>query len=184
MDTCLHFIMKNAVAFRDFWGPRLMTEPYRHTRYYQMAPALSASALIEGGRGWGKSMGMQFDILQDCLTRPKEEGLLTSWRRAHLQERMEPIIRWFRDEPFLNLFVPKERGQISVRREPRYEIRLLNGFVLYGASVGDDPMAANIQGPHPQIRYMEEAQFYPRHAFNKFQSAAHEAGTKDRFYGI
>jgi hypothetical protein len=184
VDTCLHFVMKNPIAFRDFWAPKVWPEPYRHTRYYQLAPALAGSALIMGGRGWGKSKGMEFDMLQDCIVEDNTEAILTAWRRAHVQERMEAVIEWFRKEPFLNQFVPKERGRLAVRRQPRYELHLLNGFTLYGASVGDDPMAANIQGPHPKIRYGEEFQFYPRHAWEKFQSTAHESGTRDRFYGI
>lgn len=184
VDTSLYFVMKNSVAFRDFWAPRVWSEPYRHTRYYQMLPALADSALVMGGRGWGKSKGMEFDMLQDCVVEDNTEAILTAWRRAHIQERMEAIIEWFRKEPFLNQFVPKERGRLAVRRQPRYELHLLNGFTLYGASVGDDPMAANIQGPHPKIRYGEEFQFYPRLAWEKFQSTAHEAGTRDRFYGI
>jgi len=177
--------MTNPVAFRDFWGPRVRTTvSYRHTRYYQYAPALCDSALVEGGRGWGKSMGMEFDLLQDCICSPNKEILLTSWRRAHVNDRMNVLINWFRMEPFFGSFVPKTRGEPSIQRQPRYEISFRNGTVLYGASVGDDPLCANIQGPHPHIRYIEEGQFYPRKAFEKFQSTAHEAGTKDRFYGI
>jgi len=184
VDTSFHFVMKNAVAFRGFWAPKVWGEPYRHTRYYQIAPALSESALIMGGRGWGKSKGMELDLLQDCIVEDNTEAILTAWRRAHVQERMEAIIEWFRKEPFLNQYVPKDRGTLSVRRQPRYELHLRNGFMLYGASVGDDPMAANIQGPHPKIRYGEEFQFFPRHAWEKFQSTAHETGSRDRFYGI
>lgn len=184
VDTSFHFVLKNSVAFRDFWGPSLWTtDQYRHTRYYQYSAALAESALVLGGRGWGKSKDLEFSLMQDCL-RPRQEILLTAWRRAHVSDRMMTLIDWMRRDEFLGSLVPKTRGEPSIQKQPRFEIHFMNGTVLYGASVGDDPLAANIQGPHPQIRYIEEAQFYPRTAFEKFQSTAHEAGTKDRVYGI
>ena len=182
---CFFFLFKNPIAFRDHFLPQAWGKPYI-TRYYQIPLALVHDALVCSGRSWGKSIDLEASAAQAAINEYNSESLITSFRRTHIKDRCEAIINYFERVPYFRHFLhPHARtSKQAINRTPIYEIRFANGHVLWGISVGDDPLAVNIQGKHPKFRYMEEAQSYPMTAWQKFQGTADPKGTIDKFVGV
>lgn len=176
-----YFIFNHAVAFRDFFIPRGWGKKVEYkTRYYQMPPALSKTKVLKTGRGIGKSLDIEFSLLQMALLKPNEETVLSSFRRVHIKDRCESIIRYCLQEPYLHRFIHWRR----INRTPIYSISFVNGHTIYGASVGDDPNATAIIGKHPSTRAVDEMQVFPKAAWIQFNEARAESGSDDIYVGV
>jgi hypothetical protein len=174
----------DAVAFSDFFGPTLFSKEFQ-LRHYQLEPQLSQEILCQGGRGGGKSLGMEFDIIHKALQDYEhEEAVVTAFRKAHVKDRMEGVITMMGRDRLIKEFLRKVDGREPINRQPRYEIHFYRRGTVYGCAVGEDKNAVSIQGLHPRRRYMEESQYFPDYAWTKFMGTASEKGTVDRFYGI
>ncbi len=148
---CAHYIFNNGIAFNDYFVPQAWRgKPYL-TRYYQFAIVLAEEAVIVGGRSWGKSVTLEAAIVKVMINGYGVESVLTSFRRLHIRDREERIISYFETIPYFKMFLCGKDHTIreSVNRSPVYTIKLLNGHIHFGISIGDDPLAVNIQGPHP-----------------------------------
>lgn len=183
---CLYFIFQNSIAFRDFFVPKAFNKPY-YTYYYQYAPALSKELCWAGARGTGKSLDLEFKIDQSPFKYPGEETLLTSYRKTHIKDRLEKVIGFFANIPYLRRFLQGDTSKSlksAVTRTPIYSIRFKNGHEITGISTGDDPQAVAIQGHHPKLRFLEEGQVFQSDAWMKFQNTQALDGSFDCFYGI
>ena len=183
---CAHYIFNNGIAFNDYFVPQAWKgKPYL-TRYYQYAVVLAEEAVIVGGRSWGKSVTLEAAIVKVMINGYGVESVLTAFRRLHIRDREERIISYFESVPYFKMFLRGKEHTVreSVNRSPVYTIKLLNGHTHFGISIGDDPLAVNIQGPHPCYRFGEEFQFYPREAWVKFQAARDPRGSVDKFIGV
>ena len=181
---CFYFVMNNRWAFYNKYMPKCTGKCYI-TRYFQYPSALSEDCVIFGGRSFGKSWELEISIIYSMFKYPNEEGLLTAFRRMHIKDREERVIGYLNNVPYFKLFFLGTNRTVreSVSRTPTYEIRLRNGHVHYGISVGDDPAAIAIQGKHPVCRFGEEFAAYPLAAWKEFQSTKDPRGSVDRFYG-
>jgi hypothetical protein len=183
---CLYFIFQNSIAFRDFFVPQAFHKPF-YTYYYQYSQALSDELVWAGARGTGKSFDLEFKLDQDPFKYPAEESLLTAFRKTHIKDRLEKVISFFANSPYLRRFLTGDTSKslkTAVTRTPIYSIRFKNGSEIIGISCGDDPQAVMITGHHPKLRRMEEAGVYPLDAWLKFQNTQHPSGSLDCFYGI
>jgi hypothetical protein len=184
LDTSLRFILKNIPAFADFFGPSIFGKEFR-VRHYQLEPMLSKDILVEGGRGGGKSLSMEFIILNTAINDiERENSIVVGFRKVYVRDRMEDIISMFHCDPLLSEFLKKVRGREPINRQPRYEVHAYRRGTVYGVAVGEDKNAASLQGLHPRWRFMEESQYFPRYAWDKFIGTAAERGTVDRNFGI
>lgn len=186
----LFHVIKNLRSFMGFWGKRLRGE--YQMRYYLMPmkqnPIVgqNADAIIYGGRVTGKSWDMELSMAHAMFNRGdgkvagyrEREVILTGSRDIHISQRCEPLFDMF------NAREPLWKTMVLVSRRKPYELRLRNGTIFYGISIGNDPTAKNLEGPHPWRRYIEEAAHFPDYAWKKFQDTAHEGGTVDTFIGV
>ena len=180
-----YVIMKHPREFRDFFGPIAWQKPFK-LRYYQYQYNIIIECTVYGGRSFGKSITLEFDMLQNSLNIYNEESLLTTFRRMHIKDRFEKVISYFTRIPYFRKFLKGSGDKTtkdSITRTPFYDIHLRNGHSLKGISVGDDPLAVAIQGTHPVRRYIDEMQNYPKEAWVKFQSTRDPKGSYDKFYG-
>ena len=90
---CIYFTFTNVVAFRDTFMSEAWGKYYK-TRFYQYPPALSDDATVLGGRAWGKSIGLEADMLQKMITQGNCESLLTAFRKVHVRYREEKVISY------------------------------------------------------------------------------------------
>lgn len=183
---CLYFIFQNSIAFRDFFTPIAFHKPYS-TYYYQYPQALLDELVWAGARGTGKSYDLEFKLVERPIKYPGEEQLLTSFRKSHIKDRLEKVISFFANTPYLRRFLYGDTSKSlksAVTRTPIYSVRFKNGSEVSGISVGEDPQAVLIQGHHPTFRYIEEAGYYPQEAYLKFQNTQAPQGSTDCFYGI
>lgn len=176
-----HFIWNHPVAFRDFFIPQAWNRkmPYK-TRLYQQPIALAKTKIEKTGRGIGKSIDLEMSILHMALLKPGEETIISSFRRVHIKDRCEAIIKYYLNIPYLRNFVDWRH----LNRTPVYTIPLVNGNTIYGASVGDDPNAVAIIGKHPSTRAIDEMEVFPREAWVQFIEARAERGSDDIFVGV
>lgn len=182
----IHYIFTNGVAFNDCFVPIAWRgKPYL-TRYYQFPIVIAEEAVIIGGRSWGKSITLEAAVVKAMLRGRGVQSVLTSFRKLHIRDREEKIINYFENVPYFKMFLMGKNHTIrdSVNRSPIYTIKLMNGHIHYGISIGDDPLAINIQGTHPSYRFGEEFQFYPDQAWVKFQAACDPKGSVDKFIGV
>lgn len=182
----LYFLFHNPIAFRDRYLPNMLHLPYK-TRYYQYAPALCDDLIWGGARTIGKSLDMNITIIQKAILVSNAESLVSAYRRTHIKDRLEDVISYMMADDLLRRFFKGNADKSlkdSVSRTPIYTIKLRNNHVITGISVGDDPNCVAIQGHHPQIRYIEETQTYPKPAWLKFQNTQAPEGSVDRFYGV
>ena len=183
---CVHYLFENSIAFNDYFIPQAWKSDTYLTRYYQYPIVLAEDAVIVGGRSWGKSITLESAVVQVMLKGKNVQSVLTAFRRLHIRDREEKIISYFENVPYFKMFLQGKKHTIreSLVRSPIYMITLLNGHIHYGISIGDDPLAINIQGTHPSYRFGEEFQFYPRQAWIKFLAARDPKGSVDKFIGV
>jgi len=180
-ELAFNFVWHHSVAFRDFFIPQAWGKSTAYkTRLHQMPSALSKTKIMKTGRGLGKSLELEFSILQLALLKPNEETIISSFRRVHVKDRCEAIIKYYLGIPYLRQFVDWKR----LNRTPIYTINLINGNTIYGASTGDDPNAVAIIGKHPSTRAIDEMEVYPRTAWVQFIEARAEKGSDDIFVGV
>lgn len=186
----LYHCVKNLRSFMAFWGKRLRGE--YQLRYYLMPmkqnPIVGqrSDSIIYGGRVTGKSWDMELAMAHAMLNRPdgkvsgyrEREVILTGARDVHISQRCEPLFDMF------NAREPLWKTMVTTSRRKPYELRLRNGSFFMGISVGNDPTAKNLEGPHPWRRFIEETAHFPDYAWKKFQDTAHEGGTVDTFIGV
>ncbi len=186
----LYHCFKNLRTFMAFWGKRLRGE--YQMRYYLMPlkqnPIVGqkADSVVYGGRVTGKSWDMELSMAHAMFNRPdgkvagyrEREIILTGARDLHISQRCEPLFDMF------NAREPLWKTMVTISRRKPYELRLKNGTFFMGISVGNDPTAKNLEGPHPWRRYIEETAHFPEYAWKKFQDTAHEGGTIDTFIGV
>ncbi len=185
-ELCLYFLFHHPVAFRDFFIPKALGHVF-YTYYYQTPQALCDELVWAGARGTGKSYDLEFSIMQRPFLFPGEETFLTAFRKTHVKDRLEKVITYIANIPYLRKFLIGNTDvslREAVTRTPIYSIRFKNGHEICGISTGEDPQAVMIQGHHPKIRYMEEAQFYIQDAWQKYQNTQHPSGSIDRYYGV
>lgn len=183
---CLHFIFKHKIAFRDFFIPQATNKIF-YTYYYQYAPALCDELVWAGARGTGKSFDLEFSIMQNPYLYPGEETFLTAFRKTHVKDRLEKVITYIANVPYLRKFLIGNTDvslREAVTRTPIYSIRFKNGHEICGISTGEDPQAVMIQGHHPKLRFIEEGQFYTSDAWMKYQNTQAPSGSTDRYYGV
>lgn len=106
-----------------------------------------------------------------------EELVLSSFRRLHIKDRMESVIRIINAIPYFTALINR------TRRDPHYEITTCTGMTLYGISVGDDPTAISIQGKHPIAKFGEEWQVYGLSAWKQWQSTVSPRGCEELYCG-
>lgn len=189
-NLLFYHYFKNHRSFQAFWGKHIRSE-YQH-RYY-LLPLMAnpkigtnADAVVYGGRVTGKSWSMELSMAHAMFNSPsgllgkhrEREVILTGSRDVHISQRCEPLFDFF------NARVPLWKEMVTVSRRKPYELRLKNGSIFWGLSVGNDPTAKNLEGPHPWRRYIEETAHFPQEAWKKFQDTAHEGGTVDTFIGV
>lgn len=180
-----YIVMHHPREFRDFFGPIAWGKPFK-VRYYQYGYVISVECVVYGGRSFGKSITLEFDMTQNAINIYNEESLLTTFRRTHVKDRFEKVISYFTRVPYFRKFLKGSGDKTtkdSITRTPYYDIHLRNGHSLKGISVGDDPLAVAIQGTHPVRRYIDEMQMYPKDAWVKFQSTRDPKGSFDKYYG-
>lgn len=183
---CLYFIFHNKIAFRDFFIPQATGKIF-YAYYYQIPPALCDEIAWAGARGTGKSFDLEFSIMQNPFLYPGEETFLTAYRRTHVKDRLEKVISYISNVPYLRRFLYGDTStslREAVTRTPIYSIRFKNKHEICGISTGDDPQAVAVQGHHPNHRFLEESQFYTSDAWSKYQSTQAPEGSIDRYYGI
>jgi len=183
---CLYFIFKHPVAFRDFFIPQAIGKIY-YTYYYQIPPALCPELVWAGARGTGKSFDLEFSLLQVPFNNPAEESLIAAYRRTHIKDRLEKVISYLSNTPYLRSFLQGESGvslREAISRSPIYYIKFKNKHEMFGLSTGDDAQAVNLQGKHPTRRFIEEAEFFTTEAWQKWQSTQSPSGSLDRYYGV
>lgn len=182
---CYYVVMNHPKEFCNFFGPTCWRKPF-FLRYYQYQYAIVPECVVIGGRSFGKSIVLEFTMLQQALLIYNEESLLTTFRRMHVKDRFEKVISYLIRVPYFRKFL-KGRGdkttKDSITRTPFYSIHLRNGHDLKGISVGDDPLAVSIQSTHPVRRYIDEMQTYPKEAWIKFQSTRDPKGSFDKYFG-
>jgi hypothetical protein len=166
LAICYYIIMNHPREFRDFFGPICWMKPFK-LRFYQFEYNIAQECAVYGGRSFGKSITLEFDMLQNALNIYNEESLLTTFRRLHIKDRFEKVISYLTRVPYFRKFMKGQGDKTtkdSITRTPFYDIHLRNGHSLKGISVGDDPLAVAIQGTHPVRRYIDEMQNYPKEA--------------------
>lgn len=183
---CVYYIFHNGIAFNNYFIPKAWHNKKYVTRYYQYIVVLADDAIVIGGRSWGKSITLEASVVKSMVNGYGMESVLTAFRKLHIRDREEKIISYFENIAYLKMFLYGKEHTIreSINRSPIYTIKLLNGHIHYGISIGDDPLAVNIQGTHPFYRYIEESQFFPREAWIKFQGARDPRGSYDKFIGV
>ena len=182
---CLYFIFHHQVAFQDFFMP-IGTRRFFKTRFYQYAFSLAETGVLLGGRAFGKSICLNARIMRGTTIYRGVESLLTAFRRTHVRDRIEDVISYILNIPYLRQFLagdPDRTTKGSITRTPIYSVKFKNGHILTGISVGDDPNSVMIQGHHPLLKYGDEMAWYPRPAWTKFQETADPKGTIDFFTG-
>lgn len=182
----LYFIFHHKVAFRDFFIPQATGKVY-FTYYYQIPPALCDELVWAGARGTGKSFDLEFSVLQVPFLNPGTESLVAAYRRKHIKDRLEKVISYLASTPYLRSFLVGDSTtslRESVSRSPVYSVKFKNKHEIIGLSTGDDVQAVNLQGVHPANRFIEEGQFFPNEAWQKYQNTQAPAGSIDRYYGV
>lgn len=185
---CLYFIFHHKIAFRDFFIPQATGKIF-YTYYYQIPQALYDELAWAGARGTGKSYDLEFTLLQIPFHKlaPGEETVVTAYRKTHVKDRLERVISYFANTPYLRRFLYGDNMSSlkeSVTRTPIYLIKFKNKHEIFGISVGDDPQAVAIAGKHPKFRFGDEMQFYTSSAWLVYQSTQHPSGSLDRYYGV
>lgn len=184
---CLRYVVTHPIAFREFFVPKVTRRRYWH-RYAFTHVTLAqdlGDTLLAAGRGGGKSYALlEPEIVRHMITHPGEETVLTSLRRVHIVDRMERVIEYFEDVPFLRLFLGNSSSKKAINRSPIYIVQLRNGHVGYGISVGDDPEAKMAQGKHASLLTVEEAHQYPLRAWLKLQGAKDPRGCRVLMIGV
>lgn len=183
---CLYFIFHHSVAFRDFFIPQAIGKVF-YAYYYQIPPALCDEIVWAGARGTGKSFDLEFSLLQVPFLNPGMESLIAAYRRMHVKDRMEKVISYLSNVPYLRSFLAgSSTGSLreAVSRSPIYYVKFKNKHEMYGLSTGDDPQAVNLQGKHPICRFLEEAEFFTNEAWQKYQNTQFQTGSIDRYYGV
>jgi len=147
-------------------------------RYFHLPIQLSPNAILFGGRSHGKSASVLEPRMIMCLFKfCDEELVLSSFRRLHIKDRMESVIRIINAIPYFTALINR------TRRDPHYEITTCTGMTLYGISVGDDPTAISIQGKHPIAKFGEEWQVYGLSAWKQWQSTVSPRGCEELYCG-
>jgi len=149
----LYFVFHHKIAFRDFFIPQATGKVF-YTYYYQYAPALCDELVWAGARGTGKSFDLEFSIMQNPYLYPGEETFLTAFRKTHVKDRLEKVITYLANVPYLRSFLKGDTSvslREAVTRTPIYSIRFKNNHEICGISTGEDPQAVMIQGHHPCI---------------------------------
>jgi hypothetical protein len=180
-----YIVMKHQIEFENFFGPIAWQKPFK-VRYYQYGYTIADDCVVYGGRSFGKSITLEFNMAQNAINIYNEESLLTTFRRMHIKDRFEKVISYFTRIPYFRKFLKgagDKSTKESITRTPFYDIHLRNGHSLKGISVGDDPLAVAIQGTHPVRRYIDETQMFPREAWVKFQSTRDPKGSNDKYFG-
>jgi len=185
---CLYFIFHHKIAFRDFFIPQATGKIF-YAYYYQIPQALWDEIAWAGARGTGKSFDLEFTLLQIPFhpLAPSEETVVTAYRKTHIKDRLERVISYFANTPYLRRFLYGDNItslKESVTRTPIYRIQFKNKHEIFGISVGDDPQAVAIAGKHPKFRLGDEMQFYTTPAWLVYQNTQHPSGSLDRYYGV
>ena len=96
------------------------TGKYYKTRFYQVPPCLVDNCVLYGGRSIGKSYDLEISVIQGMILVPKEESVLTAFRRMHIRDREERIISYFQQVPYFKLWLKGTNRTIkdSVNRTP------------------------------------------------------------------
>ncbi len=185
-----YHVHKNHRSFQSFWGKKI--RPEYEMRYYLLPmmknPEIGrqSDSVILGGRVTGKSWAMELAMAHSMFNTPfgsmaqyrEREVVLTGARDLHISQRCEPLFDFFQSR------VPLWKSQVVILRRKPYELRLKNGSLFWGISVGNDPTAKNLEGPHPWKRFIEETAHFPKYAWTKWQDTAHERGTVDTYIGV
>jgi hypothetical protein len=179
---CLQYVMRDPIAFREYWTKKATKRPF--TWRYYMSPVTMAAAqgdtALYAGRGSGKSLSvLEPELVRHAINRPGEETLLTSFRKTHIRERMERAIDYILQIKFFSVFFYQR-----IVRSPIYEVRLSNGHVLYGVSVGEDAEAKQAQGKHASLIALEEAQQYAERPYMKINGGRDPRGSRTLMIGV
>ena len=104
LALCYYIIMKSPIEFENFWGPFAWDKAFK-VRYYQYAYTLAEECVLYGGRSFGKSITLEFKMLQNSINDYNEESLLTTFRRIHIKDRFEKVISYFTKIPYFTKFL-------------------------------------------------------------------------------
>ena len=147
----LHFVFHNRAAFLEHFIRKAWVKKNVKARYFHLPAMHADDAGVFGGRSHGKSFAiLEPRIVQGMFCEPDEESVLSSFRKLHIKDRVENVIMILNRIQYFKAFIG------TVRRDPHYEVRIKNGHVFFGISVGDDPLAISIQGKHPKCLLYEQ----------------------------
>lgn len=178
-NLSLYFAFTNRAAFTEFFIAKAWSRKGLKVRYFHLPPMLSDDAVLLGGRSHGKSFAvLEPRIVQSMFIYPDEESVLSAYRKLHIKDRVENVVMILNKVPYFKAFI------MNIRRDPHYDILLRNGHRFFGISVGDDPTAISIQGKHPKVKFGEEWQVFPLHAWKQWQSTTHPSGCKELYCGV
>ena len=180
--TCLRYVLRHPIAFRQYWVDRVF--PVRHWhRYYWtnvVFAAGTADTIVTAGRGAGKSRWLLEPLLvHAAINKPGEETVLTAFRKTHITDRMERIVDYFERIPFFRAFFLRK-----VSRAPIYDVSTRQDHHLYGIPTGDDPEARQIVGKHASLLAGEEFQQYADRAWIRLQGAKDPRGAVTFLIGV
>jgi len=173
--TDLYAIFHNPLWFREFFFKNLNEEPWE-TYYYQIPWALEKDIVAQCGRGVGKSVDLEMEVLRRAFIQPKRESLIVTQSETHLNPRCDRIIDLLEGHPFFKMFKKK------ATRRPFYNIEVAN-HKIYGRSAGTKG-GANFLGFHVDNIYVDEAQELELVCEAKLQQSTRDSSCSWRFYGV
>lgn len=179
----LYFVMHHAPTFANFFGP-VGYGRFCQVRFYQQPAMLSDGGVLRGGRRWGKTFILIFEIIRTALTRPGRQQLLAVFRRPHRANIFEELIKMMGNVRFFKSYYLTGKEYGSVKRDEEHEIRYKGGHSFYAIAVGEDPHAAMILGKSPCKKYVDEAQTFPTKAAAVLSSTVDPEGCEEYWAGV
>lgn len=184
LSLSFHFMMAaNRPMFTDYWEQRMAKYCFK-LHYYQIAPILCESCTMASGRRVGKSTILESCIKQDAINAAGEEIMLAAHRESQIDQRERRVQKAFIHNKFFNQFLltKKKKGSIILGKSV-YEYKLAHAGTIFMGKAGEKDFGETIVGFNPIHKYIEEAGFFLKPAYDRFSKTQSVRGATTRLFG-
>lgn len=152
--------------------------------YFQIPVILCESCVMAAARRTGKSSVLESCMLQDAINSFNAEIMLVAHRESQIDQRERSLQKAFLHIRFLTQFLltGKKTGSIVLGKS-LYEYKLKHKGAAFMGKAGEKDLGETIVGQNPIHKYVEEAGFFLKKAWDKFSKTKSVRGATERFFG-
>ena len=154
--------IQNPVVFFDMFVSEIHPD-VQAARDYQVPVLLdeSRTAVMKAGRGVGKTLDLESDIMKYIHEHPREEGLLCTPNLAHIEPLWTRLTNFFMGDLYWRTFIKR------CVKNP-YTLEAANGFTLHGRISGTTG-GMGFLGLHVGAVWVDEAAYFMSDGMEQLQ---------------